>query len=124
MHFLFRKGFFSALGSLISFGMKNDNPTLIICFQIGLNITTLRTYLPGSCPLRFSAKDLLARFSLQQRRPIERKKHIPTQDSVSKSIPRLWRATSVPLHVTFLFKVKDILPTVSFFGCVLWLAGV
>ena len=28
MHFLFRKGFFSALGSLISFGMKNDKSEL------------------------------------------------------------------------------------------------
>ena len=71
-------------------GMKIfRSPTLIICFQIGLNITTLRTYLPGSCPLRSSAKGLLARFSLQQRRLIERKNHIPTQDSVSdRSLPQ------------------------------------
>lgn len=43
MHFLFRKGFFSALRSLISFGMKNDKSGLDQRLRAG------RTELPARC---------------------------------------------------------------------------
>lgn len=50
MHFLFRKAFFSALGSLISFRMKNDESELDQQFVPSLNcwLNALHVYLAGS----------------------------------------------------------------------------
>lgn len=44
MHFLLRKGFFSALGSLISFGMKNDKSGLD--HRLGPGLSCWLTALP------------------------------------------------------------------------------
>lgn len=50
MHFLLRKGLFSALGSLISFGMKNDESELDLQLVPSLNgwLSVLPVYLPES----------------------------------------------------------------------------